>query len=342
MTESHDPMAVVAAPPPDLDESTVVAMLVAEYGLEGRLDPLVSERDQNFRLDAADGRRYVVKIANVEELPQTTDFQVQVLLHLERAECEVPVPRVIPTRSGAVTVEVGDQGYVMRVVTFLPGTPVEGIGYSNALAFELGRCLATLDAALEGFSHPGQSQSLMWDMQQALQLRDILEHVDDAALRASLDRSLDDFERRALPAFPSCRQQVIHNDLNLENVLVADAGSDVVTGVIDFGDMLRAPLVVDAAIAASYLRDDHLVALREFFRGFESRTPLHPDEKRLVYDLIRTRLSATLAILSWRAAARAADDPYLNKVSDERDAVRFLRRLDDLGKAGFEQVVFGI
>jgi hydroxylysine kinase len=334
-------MVAISAAPPGLDEATVLAALASDYGLDGHLDPLVSERDQNFRLDCPDGKRYVVKIANAEEPRQTTDLQIKALLHLESTGCTVPVPRIIRTGLGAAATEVGDERHVLRVVSFLPGRPAECVGVNAALAFELGRCLATLDAALADFSHPGESQLLMWDMQRAMQLRGVLAHIEDPELRGMVDRCLDDFEQRALPALPGLRHQVIHNDLNPGNVLVADTGHRSVTGIIDFGDMLRAPLIVDAAIAAAYLRDDDLGGIRALFRGFESLTALESEEAALVYDLVRTRLATTLAILGWRAAAREADDPYLNKVRGEQDAERFLRRLDALGRNRFERRVFG-
>jgi Ser/Thr protein kinase RdoA (MazF antagonist) len=46
------------------------------------------------------------------------------------------------------------------------------------------------------------------------------------------------------------RAQVIHSDANPENVLVAGKR----LGFIDFGDAIKAPLVFDVAIAASYMR----------------------------------------------------------------------------------------
>ncbi|MBQ0818729.1 phosphotransferase, partial [Microvirga sp. HBU67558] len=82
-------------------------------------------------------------------------------------------------------------------------------------------------------------------MKHAHRLRPLLVHVEDLRRRALVERFLDRFEQFVLPAMPNLRTQVIHNDLNPHNVLVAERDHDHVTGVIDFGDAVLAPLVND-------------------------------------------------------------------------------------------------
>lgn len=335
---------VIAAPSPEVPESDVLALLRREYGLAGPLSPLVSERDQNFRLDARGGERFVVKIANAGEPVEITDFQVQALRRLETEACAVAVPQVLPTKSGRAmtTIESGGSQYRLRVVTYLAGSPLEGRSPDARVAADMGRSLALIDRALAGFSHPGESQVLLWDMQRAAELRPLVRHVPGADLQHLVGGCIDVFEQRLVPALPALRTQVIHNDLNPGNVLLTDAEPPGVAGVIDFGDMLRAPLVADVAIAASYLRatDDGLAVAGAFVSGFESELPLQDQERELLFDLIRTRLAATITILYWRAAARSADDPYLKKALGERSAERFLRHLSRLGGERFLDLMF--
>ena len=342
MIQPTSALDVIAADPPDFDPAEVAALLDREYSLQGSLSPLVSERDQNFRLETADGARFVVKIANLAEPIEITDFQVQALRHLEREDCKVAVPRVLPTNSGdaITTIGQGPGRHHLRVVSYVPGRPLEGLQPDSQIAFGMGRSLALIDRALEGFTHPGESQDLLWDMQRAAELRPLVQHVPEQ-VQGLVAECIDDFERRALPAFAQLRTQVIHNDLNPGNILVSDSEPPAVAGVIDFGDMLRAPLIVDVAIAASYLRntDDEFGTLEAFVAGFESELPLEPSETALLYDLVRTRLAATITILYWRAATRSADDPYLGKALQERSAERFLRHLSHLGRGAFSDTV---
>ena len=72
-----NPLDAIAAAPPEFDESTIRSLLADEYGIRGDLMPLVSERDQNTRVDADTGERFVLKIANATEDPVVTDVFVR-------------------------------------------------------------------------------------------------------------------------------------------------------------------------------------------------------------------------------------------------------------------------
>jgi len=112
----------------------VVAEVVAEnYGLRGDYTLLVSERDQNFRLIASDGREFVVKVTGLAEDRIATDFQIAALCHLEENEFNY-TPRVFRTLSGekrsVITSDAG-QEYSLRVVTWLDGRLLKDVGLTK-------------------------------------------------------------------------------------------------------------------------------------------------------------------------------------------------------------------
>ena len=337
-----DPLHAISVPQPEFSEAQAKVVLAEKFGLQGELRSLVSERDQNFRVVTTDGEQFVFKIANRAEPGESTDFQIKALLHIEQAECEVPTPRIWRAIDGAdsTTIADGDSIYVCRVVSFLPGDLLSDIRTTPELAQHFGECVARLDIALADFEHVGQAQSLLWDLQRASQLREILHHIEDDALRGAASEGLDDFDKHVVPALPRLRRQVIHGDLNGDNVL-ADANR--IVGVIDFGDMMNAPLVMEVAVASAYLRPEEtepeaLALIGPFIGAFHSVLPLANDEIGLLYDLIRARLVATISILSWRAATRGADDEYSSQnLSGESDAAAFLLRLTALGHDEFER-----
>lgn len=339
-SESADPLAILVAPPPCLEAEAVRKFVNQHYGFDGELEALLSERDQNFRLSRTDGSRFVVKIANREEPRITTDFQIQALLHLEQTACSVPLPRVVRTLDGAVaaTIETDGQSNLARIVTYLPGTPAELMPQGPELARSLGAALAALDVALAGFTHPGERQALLWDLQQAPALAQLLHFVAEPALRARVQACLQDYEQRALNKQPLLRRQVIHSDLNAANALIGDDGRSI-AGIIDFGDMVSAPLINDVAIGASYLRvaaADPLELVAPFVVGFNDSLPLTDVEIALLFDLIRTRLAATITILRWRVAERGPDEPYARaSLESERSAEQFLEALDALSRPAF-------
>lgn len=337
-----DPLQAISVPQPEFSAEQAKAVLVEKFELSGELAPLVSERDQNFSVVTANQERFVFKIANRSEPQDATDFQIKALLHIEAAGCSVRTPCVRLTRDGqdAATIGEGDEPHACRVVSFLSGDLLSGVDTTPKLAGDLGECAASLDLALADFEHTGQAQSLLWDLQKASQLRDILAYVEDAAVRAAATSCLDDFDERVMPALPNLRRQVIHSDLHGDNVLVED---DRIAGVIDFGDMLRAPLVMEVAVASAYLRpaaeeSDLLVLLGPFVAAYHSVLPLFDEELALLFDLIRARLVATITILCWRSATRGADDVYSSQnQSGESDAELFLLRLNSLGRNEFNR-----
>ena len=334
MADEPDSLRAIAAPPPNFSAADIGRHVSEQYGLEGELVPLVSERDQNFRLTTEFERRYVVKIANSAEQQRITDFQIQALLHMEKNGCGVAVPRIIPTLGGAASTTVSDKetDHMLRVVSYLPGRPLDDITTDTAIAGQLGRCLADVDLALRDFEHTGDGQPLLWDMRRAAELRGLMPHIEGGDLRATIRACLDDFEKNAAPRFASLRSQVIHNDLNPGNVLVTKNESISIAGVIDFGDMIRAPLIVDVAIAASYMRsddEDALALLAALVAGYDSVIKLDDAELELLYDLVRMRLATTITILHWRLSARAGDDAYtIGSLKGELSAVRFLDRIN--------------
>jgi Ser/Thr protein kinase RdoA (MazF antagonist) len=332
-----DPIAAISAAQPTFSTAAAEQALAANFGLRGALQPLLSERDQNFRVTTDDDRVFVFKIANHTESPVTTDFQIRALLHVEQQHCPVRTPVIQRTVAGDVSVQLF-AGEIAHV-SYVPGELLSAVDTSPQLAANLGRSAAQLDLALAGFAHAGENQSLMWDMQRAERLRDLLQFIADTELRARVGRCIDDFVQRAKPLLPELRCQIIHADLHGDNVLVDAANNDAVAGVIDFGDMLRGPIIMEVAIAAAYLRSlegDALRLIAPFVAGFNQVIPLHAVEIELLFDLVRARLAATISILRWRAAKRGTADKYSRDyMQSERSAETFLGRLDALGRDAF-------
>lgn len=333
---SSHPLEVIAAEPPRVSEAEAESIAAEHYGLDVSASDLVSERDRNFHLRTPDHREFVLKIASAAEDPLVTECQIEALIHLESRNLPIDVPRIVRDVAGRSSFRLGTEegAHVVRLVSWLPGRPLQKGRPSPRLCRNFGICAATLDRALLTFEHPGSGQSLLWNMNEAAAVRDLLHYVPDGTGRASIARILDHFETRLLPLFPQLRSQVIHNDLNPDNVLVDVADPERIVGVIDFGDMVRAPLTVDVAVAASYLRDfagNPLTSIAHFVSAFHSVMPLERREIDILPDLVLVRLATTVAILHWRQASRGADDPYLNQSgSAESTAEEFLARLESI------------
>ena len=331
-------LAAITEDAPDLPVKAVAQAVEAQFDLAGEYAPLVSERDQNFLLGVAGGDRFVVKVTSALEDPIATDFQIGALLHLERTGV-LNVPRVIHTTSGESSGEIERDGasHRLRVVSWVSGTPLESCELEVQCVADFGTALADLDRALAGYSHPGETPKLLWDLQRVPELRNLLDFIDTSSVRDSVVQAIDDYEANVLPAHGELRSQVIHSDANPGNVLLAKDG----IGLIDFGDILKAPLVFDVAIAISYLRSfdaDPMRFIVPFVDAYHATAPRASLEADLLFDLIRARLATTITLLYWRLGSRAQSDPYRQKaLSLESGAAKFLELLDTLGSRQFRE-----
>lgn len=317
---------LLGSAPPVIPAAALSALVDQHYGLQGPLKPLTSERDLNYHL-ATPGQGYVVKIANLAEPAEVTDFQTRALLHLEGSG--LPLPRVMHARSGASGVAI-PQGW-LRVLTYLEGKPQHLTPATPAQAANMARMAARLSLALAGFSHPAARHHLQWDLKQAADLAPLLSAIAEADLRALCAAALAGFTAHIAPALPALRWQVVHNDLNPHNVLVDPANPDHIAGVLDFGDMVETPLVCDAAIACAYQLDaaDAAASLIGFARAYHSILPLTAAERALFPDLVALRFVTTLAIASARAARYPENAPYiLRNCALSAAGLRALARLD--------------
>src|SRR5262249_30181439 len=109
---------------PAFGEEAARHVLRDAFGLEASLTGLAGERDENFRADTADGRRYLLKISNPADDRPVIEMQVVALWQVEQVDPGLPVMRALPSAAGQPWVEVpGPDGWVypVRLFTFLPG-----------------------------------------------------------------------------------------------------------------------------------------------------------------------------------------------------------------------------
>ncbi|MFC0805613.1 aminotransferase class III-fold pyridoxal phosphate-dependent enzyme [Ensifer sp. P24N7] len=315
---------------PDFTIEEAQALLAQHFGLDGSLQPLDSERDQNFKVRTGEGRCYILKIVNGAEPEIESDFQTALLKHAGENAGDLPVPHLQPTLSGENLATTTRRGTVhrLRLVTWVPGTPLAQSDRSDGALHSLGRMLGRFDASLKGFMHAGALRDLDWDIRNAGRSAGRLAYVADLQDRALLQRFLDRFDERVAPRLPMLRSAVIHNDANDWNVLIDEDDHDRISGIIDFGDALYAPVIAEVAIAAAYAGLDHpdpIGAAAAIASGYHAEYPLLEEEVDLLFDLIAMRLVTSVTISASRRA-HTADNPYL--AISERPAWALLRKLD--------------
>ncbi len=323
---------VLEAQAPAFSNQEAEAIARRAFDIDASAQPLASERDQNFHLRAKDGNEWVLKIANPAEKPEILDMQTQALLHIGRTDPSLPIPRVKVTPDGALFHEIdGADGrrFIVRVLSFLPGQLLGDATLHPALLRDVGAMAARIARALRGFFHPAARHELLWDLTQAPALRSRTHHIEEEERRRVVEDVLEHFDTEVLPKLNRLRAQVIHNDIAGLNAL---ADGNRVSGVIDFGDLIHAPLVCDLAVPIAGLIDDHpdpIAAAAEITAGYHAVTQFEDDELRLIFDLACTRLAMEVTIANWRVCDHPENTTYI--MAGIQDAGAQLDRLRALG-----------
>lgn len=332
----------LSSAPPRIGPDEASALALRHYGLRVEtVKPLASERDQNLLLTVADGGRWVMKLANPDEDPLLSDFQAAAICHLQAADPGLPVPRLRRSLDGARLVQVrlaDGRDSALRLLGWVEGLPLVDAPRSTVQRRALAGVHARLCAAFAGFTHPGQDQYLQWDSSKLHRMRHLLPHVAGDEMRWLVAAVHEDFTRIALPALPGLRRQVIYNDLNFHNVLVDARDPDRIAGIIDFGDIVTAPLVNDLAVAASYQfgPDGNRAEAGEFIAAWVRELPLAAAEAALLPLLIEARLALTLLITGYRASRYPENAPYiLRNNAPARAALAEMRSCSPAQNAGW-------
>jgi 4-aminobutyrate aminotransferase-like enzyme/Ser/Thr protein kinase RdoA (MazF antagonist) len=300
-------------------EEEAVRMAREFYGLEVTARALPGEYDDNFRLEAKDGRAFVLKVMHPARERAFIDLQCQALRHLAQRAPHLNLPRVVANRSDELfssTAAADGSNRLVWLLTFVKGTVLAEVRpHAPELLGDLGRCLGEMDAALQSFSHPAAHRDLKWDSSRAAWIKEYVQHIANSNRRALVEKSLRLYEAEVLPALPRLRRSVIYGDANDYNVLVSEPWPQprTVSSVIDFGDMHYGLTVSEPAIAAAYAilgKRNSLEAAASIVAGYHSAFALDELELSVLFPLICARLAVSVTNSAHRKTLMP-DDAYV-------------------------------
>jgi Ser/Thr protein kinase RdoA (MazF antagonist) len=329
----------LAAPFTRLDAGRAAQIASVLYGIEPdgvrRFD---TERDDTF-LISGDGGQHVLKVANPADDVVLIDMQLAALAHVAQADPQFPVPHGVVDVEGRTwswVVGAGGERRIVRLLTFLPGRTLDYDLADGPRREAVGAAAGRLSRAMSGFEHPGSERVLAWDLQHLGRLREHLRYIADDAEREDVAAELDRFDATTGPALAAVRHHVVHNDLNMDNVVVDDDGW--VSGILDFGDMVRTAVVADLAVAMAYavpsvdaLADpglDPWATAFDLAAGYVRERPLTGAELDLLPHLVRARMAQRMLVNSWLAATNPGNSHHTLRSNGH--AIAALRRLVDV------------
>jgi 4-aminobutyrate aminotransferase-like enzyme/Ser/Thr protein kinase RdoA (MazF antagonist) len=305
-----------------------------EFGIEGRISELPSERDQNFRIETRYGD-YVLKIANHDADVRFLELENQAI-RLVQATDGFHSPQISKSTSGPSIARFADDSgsiWHARCLSYVPGIPLARIeNPADRLLTEIGQALAKLDRTLFALNQvPAAKRNFAWDLKLAPQIvADLINTVGDRNKQALLQLFLGHY-REIESRIGQLPESVIHNDVNDYNILVhTNKLGDMELGIIDFGDMLFSTTINDLAICLAYVmldKPDPLAAATRVTVGYHAIRKLSEQELSVLFPLACMRLCQSVCLAVEQKRLRPGDE-YL--AISETPAWQLLGRLAEV------------
>lgn len=291
----------------------IISFIKENYGIDViDVKPLEGYANLNFRIKDDKGNSYVYKSHQHADDKLLFESETTVLHQLTK-QFPNEFPKPIQALNGDYIIqhENEDDNTTNRILSWLEGDLLKDIKHSQQLFESFGEFLAKLDKELLEMNKPVFAARYMeWDIQHFLDLRAKSNFITDPSLRKLVDYYFVQYKEFVLPELPHLRKSIIHNDANDRNVLVQNGK---VSGLIDFGDMVYAPLIQELAVALAYSmfeKDDPLKWAAYIISGYQEILPLEEKELELLYYLIAARLCMSV-ILSSEGIQNNPENEYL-------------------------------
>ncbi|MEW1960547.1 phosphotransferase [Kineococcus sp. NPDC059986] len=230
-------------------------------------------------------------------------WRVGAVEHLYRAG--VPVGRTFRNRDGELVsvVTTGSGPVIAHVSEWLLGVPLEDTEATPALLAHVGETAAAVARGLESWPEPPSEVSHLWDLVRTSEtLAEASPWVSDPRTREVVQSAASRFAETVEPVILTLPRATVHHDLHDSNLLT-DPVAGVVSGVLDFGDMVEGPRVAELAVAAAYASRGAADPTRAFLQvaqGWGRNVQLSDAEIGVVFDAGIARLAVNAAVWASR------------------------------------------
>ncbi|HPE57611.1 MAG TPA: aminotransferase class III-fold pyridoxal phosphate-dependent enzyme [Bacteroidales bacterium] len=288
--------------------AAMVDQLVRQmYGFEPTLiEELAGYDNLNYKIKTSDDQQFVFKINEGDGQKQ---FEAESrILNLLAQKYPGKFQNAVPTKDGQDSFLF--EGKTCRMLSWLDGDFLANEDHSALLLSSFGSLMAHMDKTLLEIDDTViKARRIEWDVQHVLELKPKLKSITDPEVRKLVDYYLLQFKEAVLPELPNLRKCIIHNDANDWNILV---NQGAVSGIIDFGDVVYAPLIQEVAVALTYVMTEKKLPLESalpFLTIYHKILPLEVKEIDLLYYFIAGRVCLSL-IQSFDAIQQGTADDY--------------------------------
>ncbi|KAJ8278839.1 hypothetical protein COCON_G00059050 [Conger conger] len=333
---------------PRLSEAQASQLIGRLFGLTvTKSRPLPSYDDQNFHVVVSEGGEYILKIMNsvLSEDLDVLELQTYAMSFLHQHG--LPAQTALPCLTGPlmslenIDCGHGSQKYLVRLLTYLPGTTIAKIPCSPHMLFQVGRTAATMDTILQKMEHPKlealQRGNFLWKLSNVHMLEPYLPALEGEDDKRIVKDILKMFQTQVLVNVSSFRKCINHGDFNDLNILVEPdtqyPSGHKISGILDFGDMSSGYYVFELAITIMYMMIESESPLEvggPMLAGWESVFPLNEAERDALYLLVLARFCQSLVMAQHSVTLYPEDREYL--LITTRKGKHHLLRLWKMGK----------
>jgi 4-aminobutyrate aminotransferase-like enzyme/Ser/Thr protein kinase RdoA (MazF antagonist) len=323
--------------------ASVCQWLSKTYGIEGEILDLPGEFDLNLEVKS-EANRFVLKIMRADCDIDFVHMQIAAMNHVRASGFTDSVPQVIMSknRSAVTRIDIDGLNRVAWLLTWQQGTVMSAIDYGTpAMAASIGNLLAQVDRALETFEHPYLDREHKWNLCKPDWIEEHI-HLIEGTQRCEMSRhALDNFRSSVAPRLAALPATPIYNDGNDNNIFFSRDANPAwqASGIIDFGDMIRAPRICEPAIAMAYAMmgpGDPIARGAALVAGFHQAWPLADEEIRLLAPLTRLRLVVSVTN-SARERSQNPENSYMQ--ISEAPAWKLLEYLNGIDDSHFEREI---
>ena len=168
---------------------------------------------------------------------------------------------------------------------------------------------------MQDFDHARADRLLLWDLKHFHRMRPLLDYVDEQHKRSLAQNIFDQFDQTVVPLLETLTTQVVHGDFSPFNILIDPDRPEYVAGIIDFGDVVRTPVIFDLSVTmANLLGTDpsspwkHALHVMD---GYLCIRPLPVQELEALIISAQARLLLRALITQWRASQLPERRDYL-------------------------------
>ncbi len=298
--------------------TSLQSLIAKEFGIECTAIKKIAGYDNANYLIHTATTSYVFKTYKyTQELFDIVNEESDVLAALSAQQsASYPTPITFTDEQFVKVLILDGERCIVRMLSYLSGSFTGDCAPSEVLYHHLGEFLANLDLQLQPLrSVVYKGRQWEWDLEHLMLNKKYVSDIPMAHDRAIVSYFMMQYQTHVLPALPTLRKQLIHNDANEYNIL---CNNNKITGIIDFGDMTHSALINEVAIALTYIcydKEDPLRWAIAFLKGYHSRLPLEIQEVDLLYYLIAGRLCTSVC----NAANAKKNDPTNTYATSSED-----------------------